>query len=110
MSNSISSTEHINIQKLEEGNKYALKSTVFEDIWVRVSGPGDNKAVNTQVYIGEWEEFYIDDLGGGRLVFRSAKWNNYLRANGLGDVKTQIEVDYNIIFVIDAVRSNSKKR
>jgi len=74
-------------------NKYALQSTTLGSIYIRVSGSGDGKLVNTQTYIGPWEQFYIEYLGDEEYAFRSAQWNNYLRAGSTGVLDTQTSLN-----------------
>jgi len=70
------------------GKKYAIHSHEQES-YMYVKGSGSNRRITTQPHAHSYELFYIISRSEDDTVvsFQSAKWNNYLKAEGTGDGK-----------------------
>jgi hypothetical protein len=71
-------------------DKYAIKAQVGDnDLYLRIPKGEAFVQAQAQGYVTDEELFYIEDVGDGKVAFRSAKFGNYLRGSWDQVVDTQ---------------------
>lgn len=79
----------------DDCERYAIQSATHGERYLRVSGSGSGRTVNTQTFVGENEEFEIIRNANVpmKVSFKSVRFGNFLRAGTNGKLDTATEMN-----------------